>query len=327
MTRRVFFHLPVFAFLVWAAPLFANSAGIPGYSGKNGPLVICNVCHGGGATPIVSLTGPATLNPNGTGTFTFTVQSADRDIQVAAGIGIAASGGTLQVVTGQGEKLQNGEITHSAPPKPNDTNGVTMWTFKWKAPATAGNYILFAAGNSVNQNFANTGDRAGATTLSVAVGNVTPLPTNTPIATPSPSPSATASATATRPAPTTTRTPIPSSTPTFTPVSSTTPTVTPEFPTPTPTDVMPTATPIGTATNLPTDTPTEVPTFTATPSPSPVTSPGDANCDLKVTAADLSSVVLLASRGSAGVCGADVNGDGVVDDADITATISALFER
>ena len=88
MTRRVFFHLPVFAFLVWAAPLFANSAGIPGYSGKNGPLVICNVCHGGGATPIVSLTGPATLNPNGTGTFTFTVQSADRDIQVAAGIGI-----------------------------------------------------------------------------------------------------------------------------------------------------------------------------------------------------------------------------------------------
>jgi hypothetical protein len=71
----------------------------------------------------------------------------------------------------------------------------------------------------------------------------------------------------------------------------------------------------------------------ATSSASPLTTPsstptasfrrGDANCDAKVTAADITA--LLQVIGSPPRCGADANGDGKVDAQDLLVTIDDLF--
>jgi hypothetical protein len=53
---------------------------------------------------------------------------------------------------------------------------------------------------------------------------------------------------------------------------------------------------------------------------------GDANCDRRVTAADVTAVVKLLPTGAPGTCaGADVDGDGAVDAADVAAAVTALF--
>ena len=135
-------------------------------------------------------------------------------------------------------------------------------------------------------------------------GPPSPTPTSTPTraktatATRTASRSASASATPTR-SPTVSATPLVTSTPAATP---------PETPTPTSTVVN---TPIETATEAPTADP-----------------PGDVNCDAAVTAADLPALVtLIASQAIPDACSnADIDGDGMVNENDINATISAMFE-
>lgn len=57
-----------------------------------------------------------------------------------------------------------------------------------------------------------------------------------------------------------------------------------------------------------------------------VAQPGDANCDGRAAAADVIGVEVLLPAGVPGDCpNADVNGDGVVDESDLTATVGALF--
>ncbi len=305
---------------------FAMSGGISGYSGMQG--VICNACHSGGEAPTVALTlseQPLPLNPGDTAVFVFTVHSSAPDRQRAAGLDVAASGGTLKTTAGQKEQLVEGEVTHTEP-KSNDDTGSASWGFKWKAPAVAGNYILYAAGNSVNLSGTPDGDRAAATVFFVTVGNVTPLPTWTPtltMAVPSPTPPFTAAPPSATPTATSapTSTAPPTDAPTATPVFSQTP-----VPSDTPV-VLPTMPPTGTPT--PTDTPTLVATATTTPSmlPTPVAPPGDANCDGLITAADLPQLLALLPFNDPGRCGAaDANADGRVNDLDIVTTIALIFE-
>ena len=342
------FNQPRLAFLlVVVVPLLhghsagAYLKGISGYSGKQG--TICNACHSGGIAPSVAFTGPSTLDPGNTANFMFTVQSGAPDVQQASGFNVAASGGTLRTVAAQKEQVLDGELTHTQP-KVNDDSGSASWAFKWKAPAAAGNYVLYGAGNSVNQSNTPEGDRAASTVFFIAVGNVTPLPTWTPTFTVGSPPSPTPSPIAAPSSPTPTATSIPSSTPTLTPTSTPTPTSsqamvptdTPGF-TETPSFVgtpMPTDTPIDQATSTATDTatPTSTPmptaTTTVTPSmpPTLVAEPGDSNCDGLITAADLPQLLALLPLNDAGPCGAaDANGDGTVDEADVTFTIAALF--
>lgn len=53
---------------------------------------------------------------------------------------------------------------------------------------------------------------------------------------------------------------------------------------------------------------------------------GDANCDTRVSAADVTAVVKLLPAAVPGACnGADVNGDGVVDVRDLPVVVAALF--
>ena len=330
MSPRLLAEVSALSLLFAARMAFAYSKGINGYSGMQG--VICNACHTGGEAPSVTLTlsgPPLPLNPGDTADFVFTVRSSAPGRQRAAGLDVAASGGTLRIASGQREQVLEGELTHTRP-QDNDNSGSASWTFKWKAPAAAGNYILYAAGNSVNLSGTPEGDRAASTVFFVAVGNVTPLPTWTPtLATVVPSPTPPFTAAPPSATPTATSMPMPTATPP--PTDAPTATATPVFSqTPVPTDtpgVLPTMQPAGTST--PTDTPTLLATPTTTPSmlPTPVAQPGDANCDGLITAADLPQLLGLLPRNDPGRCGAaDANADGSVNDLDVVTTIALIFE-
>ena len=314
---------------------FATSTGIAGYSGKT-PRQICSVCHSRGSAPVVGFDGPTSLNPNDSGTFTFSVMSTNPDVQTYAGLDVAASAGTLSAISGQGTKVLSLEITHTGP-KHNDANGLATFSFKWKAPAAAGNYTLYGAGNSVNHNGTTDGDAPSAAVWFVAVGNVTPFPTYTVTAAPvSPTTTATHSVTPTM---TPTHTPTASPSPTVDASNTSTPTTMPsatatssslpsesptDFPTPTKSftpletsTATETVAPQPTATAFATLTPTATASTsaTATLSPTPALN-GDANCDAAFTAADLTGLIL--QIGQTPTCGADLTGDGqlTLDDAE-----------
>jgi hypothetical protein len=206
-----------------------------------------------------------------------------------------------------------------------------------------------------------TADRdAGVNRIEIVMGSVEVLPSPTPTitptstdtATPTETPTITATPTVTDTV-TVTDTPTVTATPTETPVP--TSTVTPgDTATPTasatasPTTVesstvVPTATaegqtetptvPSGSATMTPPEvTPTEgtppTPgdTPTVTPTPLTVQIPGDANCDERLSAADLPAIVALLPSGGLGPCGlADANEDETLDAADLALVTAHLF--
>jgi hypothetical protein len=173
-----------------AAPAAARTNGIVGYSGKSDGLYCSNAglgCHAtaaGTQAPLVHFEGPTQVDPGSQNTYRFVVTSQNPQVQIQAGLDVAASGGTLGVIAGQQERMASGEITHTGP-KDNDTNAMAAWEFTWTAPNTVGEYVLFGAGNSVDASTTPDGDEAAITTLMIAVGNVVPTPT--PTATPVPS--------------------------------------------------------------------------------------------------------------------------------------------
>jgi hypothetical protein len=52
---------------------------------------------------------------------------------------------------------------------------------------------------------------------------------------------------------------------------------------------------------------------------------GDTSCDGALSAADLVAVMTAIGNGNSGVCSADVNNSGAVDEADLEIVISVLF--
>lgn len=189
--ERVGFVLVISAAAVLhTQPALAYSTGITGVSGKQGTT--CTACHSGGTAPAVHFEGPDQLAAGAAATFRFVVQSQAPSTQIAGGLDVAASAGKLAAVSGQGERLLSGEITHTGP-KDNDANGVASFDFTWQAPAQPGTATLFGAGNSVNLSGTSFGDAPAMTTFQVLVTDVatpTPTPTDTP---PEPTPTATPS--------------------------------------------------------------------------------------------------------------------------------------
>jgi len=184
---------------------------------------------------------------------------------------------------------------------------------------------------------------ATMTSTATATPTATPTRTFTPTLTASSTPLATSTATQTPP-PTATRTSTPTptatSTTTSTPTQSATRTVTPTATisptrTLTPTGSQPptaTSTPTPSSTPIPTvtRTPTPLPSVTPTPTPSPTPTtieglPGDADCDGRLTAADITRIVMMLGQAPDPSCTlADFNQDGVIDETDLQAAI--LFE-
>jgi hypothetical protein len=165
--------------------------GITGYSGKliiqGEPLYCsnagtgCHVADRGAKAPTVSFEGPTQVDPGEVATYTFVVTSQNPEVQIEAGLDVAASGGTLGILPDQQEQKIGSEITHTGPK--SNVNGVASWQFTWTAPTTPGFYVLFGAGNSVDGSSTEHGDEAQITTLMIDVGNVpTPTPTALPCA-------------------------------------------------------------------------------------------------------------------------------------------------
>ena len=273
----------------------ANSSGIPEYSGKQSATKTCANCHGGGQTPDVAFEGPTEMLPGATATFRFVVQSNGAS-QRHSGLGVAASGGVLAIIEGQGTRLMQveggAELVHTAAKQ--NSSGKSTFDFNWTAPSTPGFYSLYGAGNSVNRNGATTGDRSNTTVLNVQVMDVadtaTPTPTDVP---PTETPTS---------PPTATETPVPTSTRRDTPTATSTRT---------PAEPTATATPSG----------------TATPTEAPAPSPGDANCDGEINAADLAATLrLMENGGELGECVfADGNCDGAIDEGDLDVLFSRVF--
>ncbi|MGH7787767.1 MAG: choice-of-anchor V domain-containing protein [Candidatus Binatia bacterium] len=176
------------ALLALTGPAAARTTGIFGYSGKSGGLYCSNAgfgCHAiesGTVAPLVRFEGPTQIEPGAEATYRFVVTTQQPAVQILAGFNVAASAGTLVVVANQQAKLLSGELTHTGP-KQNDANGDAAWEFTWRAPETVGEYVLFGAGNSVDDSFTIDGDHGAFTMISVRVGDVpaTPTPTPTPL--------------------------------------------------------------------------------------------------------------------------------------------------
>ncbi len=143
--------------------ILSNATGIPGQSGKQGAT--CNSCHTGGAAPTVSLTGPAALLPGASATYTVTISGG---AGMYAGFNASASGGGT-LMPGADSRTMNGELTHSAPLA--FSMGTATFSFTYVAPMTAGAVMLYAAGNSVNMDNDDKGDRAATATLALTIGS------------------------------------------------------------------------------------------------------------------------------------------------------------
>jgi len=117
-------------------------------------------CHGNNnAATLIAIAGfpSASYVPGITYTFTATVTNST---EVAAGLALSASAGTLDTITGQGTtlgffgSLQN-IITHSSPK--SMTAGTASFDFTWTAPA-AGTVNFNMAGNAVDLANEESGD-------------------------------------------------------------------------------------------------------------------------------------------------------------------------
>jgi MYXO-CTERM domain-containing protein len=110
--------------------------------------------------------GPMTLLPGARGTYTLVITSTRSDF-MTGGFNIAASGATL-ARNGTVGQLMSGELTHTAPVARSGAE--VRVPFDVVAPATAGNAMLFAAGNATNggRNAAN--DAWALAAFAVSIG-------------------------------------------------------------------------------------------------------------------------------------------------------------
>src|SRR5260370_19689723 len=92
---------------LWATylspPASASSSGISGFSGKNGST--CTSCHFGGIQPMVTLTGPTSVNSGSTNTYTLTITGGQATR--GGGLDVAASPWGFAVLLATTQKTLN----------------------------------------------------------------------------------------------------------------------------------------------------------------------------------------------------------------------------
>lgn len=152
---------------------YAFSSGITGQTKKSGTDG-CN-CHGSSPSTSVnvSIVGPSSLIIGQKAAYSVTVSGGPL---VRAGTNIAASAGTLGLITGSGLQTMFGELTHTSPKAP--VSGTVTFQFDYTAPATPGNVTLYANGNSVNFNGGSNGDQWNFAADKIVVVNTTSVDDN-----------------------------------------------------------------------------------------------------------------------------------------------------
>ena len=145
------FGVVTWAFLVFAHPAYAQLAAVSGpVSGSHGNPSDCTSCHsGGGFVATAGLSGPASIL-HGQNSTTFTLSGtggAGRGFNIA----IYRVTGNVKQTTGYNtldaniySPFDNGELQHGV------AQTAQSWTFKWTAPATLGQYRVYACVNPVN---------------------------------------------------------------------------------------------------------------------------------------------------------------------------------
>lgn len=132
---------------------FAYSSGITQKTKKNGQGCTCHGSSPNNSVNVV-ISGPQILSPGTKGTYQVSISGGPL---MRAGTNIAASSGTLDVITGSGLQKIGDELTHTSPKTPQ--SGVVTFNFEFTAPNTPGTVTLYANGNSVNFDGSNSGDQ------------------------------------------------------------------------------------------------------------------------------------------------------------------------
>lgn len=152
-------------FFIAAGIIYGSPSGITGATLKGGGGC---TCHTASSNAGVSLTisGPSSL---------ITGQTADYKVVMnynasitGAGINIAASDGNL-ITNDPKMKVLSGELTHPSAQKPATTS--MTWSFKYTAPAAAGEQTLYASGCAVKNSWNN----APNFSITVTAGSVLSL--------------------------------------------------------------------------------------------------------------------------------------------------------
>jgi MYXO-CTERM domain-containing protein len=125
----------------------AFGAGVNGYSGKP-PEKSCTECHSGGTAPTaLNWNTPATMVAGSTATVSVDIVSSATSPR-SAGYDIAASDGTLDVISGAtSSRVLSGEVTHSRSIGPAATLTAQA---RFTAPMTPGVITLFVTAISSN---------------------------------------------------------------------------------------------------------------------------------------------------------------------------------
>lgn len=150
--------------------LISNNSGNTGNS-RNG----CS-CHGGNssATSLTFTSGSGSFSVKAGSTNDFTVRVA-HSTQSAAGTNITIQDGSGanagSLTAGSGLKKSGSELTHDG--KQDFVGGGFDFKFSWTAPTTAGEYTIYAAGNSVNKNNGTGGDVPNIGSQTVIVKGLT----------------------------------------------------------------------------------------------------------------------------------------------------------
>lgn len=111
------------------------------------------------------LSGPKTVTAGERKTYRY-VMTAASSSRRSSGLDVAASGGTLSLDPSESKtRLSSGEVTHSSP---KSVDGPVTWSFRWRAPSSAGTYTLYAAGIR-GDGHGDSGDETGSTTLEITV--------------------------------------------------------------------------------------------------------------------------------------------------------------
>jgi mono/diheme cytochrome c family protein len=148
-----------------AAP--ARSSGVSGYSGSGGST--CATCHTNVvAVPVVTISGPATVDVGTVNTYTLTITGAQSSGTPLGGLDVSASSGTLASIGGQGTQISSGEVTHTTGKSFGGGNSIS-WDFRWTAPGTEGTATLYGAGLSSDGGGKNGDSGTGTATLTITV--------------------------------------------------------------------------------------------------------------------------------------------------------------
>ena len=125
-------------------------------------------CHSGGTAPTVAFSGPDTVAVGATVTYHFSVESARAAQRRAAGFNVAVMAANWPSFPIRASNC-SAASSRTRPRSPTPTTW-RAGTSRGRRRAPPARRRLFGAGNSVNLNGLNSGDRASATTFVVSGG-------------------------------------------------------------------------------------------------------------------------------------------------------------